>query len=1136
MEAAKKTLELEIRLAAQSASAQLRQFSQNIRDTADKARTFSSGGRSVSDIIRRVNAESARAAQSLKLFGTSSGGAAQLQHKLRAAALDLTDRGLAPESAEVQKLVDQYKALEEESRIAASGQNGLASGLSKVKGELMQLAPVVAGLAFDKKLAGMAGFALSVSDTFRGVREDFGIMLGDMAAGAGLFDELQEFNFWTPFDLEETAQAAKVLRTAKIELSDLTTYLTRFGDLSQGNNQKFQSFISAFSKASAKGKADMEVLNIYIDQGVQILDALASQMGVTSAEITKMASDGKISFADLDAAIAAMTAEGGQYYGTLAAASQRLDAVQAGLQESVKSLAASFGDMLAPAVASALTGMTNLVDAINSSPLAKGVLLGAVAALAAAINVKMVAALVSLATRMWASYAATMAQATAMSTLNPVMIAAVAAAGVATAAYVAYAAAQQKAAEETNAAALAAQKQKEALAGITAELKNASEEQLRFNTAQLERELADVSRQLDEIYEKQRRYESGDFTGLEFKAPNGNLSEIEDSSGLSARVAELEERMRTLTDIVKTYKSEMSSREIADAMETANKALEHRDELYKKTVEYQRTQLEQELEFARSLYELQTRNEDGTYSGFDRAKTDAIIRHLEQQIDGLNRKGKEAADWTTEWADKFMTAEEKIRRDWDKAAEDLRKKGKNVFGEGFVDRPEYQSELEYLNRHFEEQMDRMRREGKVGVTFSASVGQAAQSAISGTDLGDLIQMLSNGTSVFGALLSLVIRAVASLDSFQEAMNFVQTIIKKVFASLENMMEDTVDLVDGILSEIAEVLKPLFAIILAISNEFTKIVSSFLQPIISVLKEVFNILIDIWNDLLVPLSKGIAWVLNYVIKFINKVFGTNIKTLEGFKKITILTEEQIRLMEEAQEEMRSKYDKLISAIDDTLSRQISSLQTQYELGLITRESYDKQAAAYTEAAEKEKDRLEKEKIDKLDEIKENTYNTAEQLASITGRENNYDSNEKSPLTFIDNVGTGGALTDIKKGDYKAAAIDTGLQLATGGLYGLGKALGKAFGWWDVGSSNIPQDQFGMVHKGETIIPRTFADGIRSGELALVGGGSSGAAGGTSVYVSVNVDGSVVSERELVDAVYEGISRGIRSGEKTPLPAA
>ena len=42
--------------------------------------------------------------------------------------------------------------------------------------------------------------------------------------------------------------------------------------------------------------------------------------------------------------------------------------------------------------------------------------------------------------------------------------------------------------------------------------------------------------------------------------------------------------------------------------------------------------------------------------------------------------------------------------------------------------------------------------------------------------------------------------------------------------------------------------------------------------------------------------------------------------------------------------------------------------------------------------------------------------------------------------------------------------------------------------------------------------------------------------TAVYVSVSGGGSVVTERELVDAVYDGISRGIRAGEKSPLPAA
>lgn len=1165
MEAAKKTLELEIRLAASSAAAQLKAFSSDIRSAAAHAKTFSGSGASTAAAIRRLNEESARAAKSFRTLGSSATEAAGIQKRVKAAAADLTDRGLAPQSAAAQRLAGQYRQLAAEARAAQSGQQGLSGSLSSLANEMRQLAPVAAALVFDKKAAEMAGYALSVSDTFRGIREDFGIMLGDMQAGAGLFDELQQFNFWTPFDIEQTAKAAKVLTSAKVPLKDLTQYLTRFGDLAQGNSQRFDSFINAFSKASAKGKADMEVLNVYLDQGVQILDALAEQSGVTSAEIVKMASKGEISFRQLDAAVAAMTAEGGQYYGNLAAASERLSSVQAGLTESVKSLAASVGDMLAPAVAAVLGGMTRLVDAINGSPIAKGILLGAVAALAAAINVKMIAALVSFIAKMWASYAATMAQATAMSTLNPVMIAAVAAVGVATAAYVAYAASQQQAAEATNAAALAMQKQRSELEQLHELISGLSDAQIRVNLSNVEEDLAAAQKELDRL---ERARAANPF-------PPGTRVRV-DATGTATDSAQEDidkarEKVERLTAAAEEYRKALADREVAAATKEANEALKKRNKLYEKTPEYQREQLEQELAFARSLYQLQTRNEDGTYSGFDRAKTDAIVRNLEQQLESLDKKGRSSAEWTTVWADKFLSAEEKIRREWDKAAAELAEKGREVFGEGFVNRPEYQSELEYLNRSFREQLDELREEGKVGVTFRA-VTEAAQSATSGSDVGDFVQSIQSGTSAFGALISLVIKAVASLDSFRDAMNFVQTIIKKVFTALEPMLKDGVALVGELFDAIADVLKPFFAIIVAISNEVTRGLLVIIKPILALLEKIMSGLTDIWNEILVPISEVVAKLLNYIVRFINKVFHAGISEFEGFKKIVIVTTEMTEEMEKAQAALKARYEKLISDVDDLLSRQIDSIRRQYELGLITRAEYDRKAAAYTEAAEKAKNALEEEMNDKLEAIKNYTYATAEQLSSMTGTSTASLVSAIASTTAgraADNFITGGVIQAASSGDTAGAVINGVNQVLSGGMSGIGntisgliedisgnstagkvanavlnpvgfvasgiKNLFKKGSWFDVGASDLPADQVAVVHKGETIIPRTFAEGIRAGDLALVGGGRRGERGG-AVYVSVSVGGSVVTERELVDAVYDGISRGIRAGEKSPLPAA
>ena len=454
----KKTLEIQIKLLANQALSQVKEFSSDIKNAADKAKGFTVDAKGVSTSIKAMQKEAQRTANQMKLFGLTSSDLRNTTQNLKNTILDLTDSGLKPESKEVQNLVQKYKELEEQTKKAEASEQGLFGVIEKLKNEIGSLAAVAAAVKVDKAVADLAKSSLDVNNSFQKIKDDFGIMLGDVEAGIGLFNELQEFNFWTPFDIEQTSQAAKVLVSAKVPLKDLTEYLTRFGDIAQGDAQKFQSYINAFSKASAKGKADMEVLNVYTDQGVQILDALGQQLGKTSAEIVKMASEGKISFQDLDNALNALASEGGLYYGTLEKSAMRLDAVQAGLQESVKSLKASFGQMLAPAVSAVLTVFTNLVDKINSSPILKGLLAAAIAAITVAVNALAVVAIVKLIASVKAATIAVAGLGTAINTAMPIIGAISVVVGVVTTALVANASAHQKAAD---AAAEHAKKMKE---------------------------------------------------------------------------------------------------------------------------------------------------------------------------------------------------------------------------------------------------------------------------------------------------------------------------------------------------------------------------------------------------------------------------------------------------------------------------------------------------------------------------------------------------------------------------------------------------------------------------------------------------------------------------------------------------
>lgn len=61
-------------------------------------------------------------------------------------------------------------------------------------------------------------------------------------------------------------------------------------------------------------------------------------------------------------------------------------------------------------------------------------------------------------------------------------------------------------------------------------------------------------------------------------------------------------------------------------------------------------------------------------------------------------------------------------------------------------------------------------------------------------------------------------------------------------------------------------------------------------------------------------------------------------------------------------------------------------------------------------------------------------------------------------------------------------------------------------FDVGTPYVPSDQLAQIHQGEMIVPKTFADGIRNGDVNLGNASSSQ----QPIYVQVFVDGQAVQE--------------------------
>ena len=883
----KKTLELQIKVLMQQAQQQIKTFANDMKNATAQMKNLTTNNADVAKAMEQVQTESKRAASELKEFGESG-------------------------SFSVQDL----------------------------KKEIGSLAAVTAAVTFDKWIGNLATAALDASTSFKAAKDDFGIMLGDMQAGAGLFAELQEFNFWTPFDMEQTAQAAKVLMAAKVPLQDMTEYLTRFGDISQGNSQRFQSFINAFSKASAKGKADMEVLNVYIDQGVQILEALGEQMNVTSAEIVDMASKGLVSFQDLDSALASMAAEGGLYYNSMITASQRLDATQAGLEESVKALAASFGDMLAPILSKFLSLLTNVIDAINDSPFLKGIFAAALTALVIVINTKMITALVAMASKIWAAYAAQMALNTATAATKPWMLATVAAVATATAGYVAYASAQQKAAQATADLALENQKLSSELQSV---IEKSNETDLINWINHWERLIATEEAK---IRDNQTLYDTV------FKSYEG--------IGIESLGAEVKDAIKQSQEKIKEWENSIeSARRKLEEIRTPQEVIfgdvgtEWQDKLLEGLPKIQR-------EFELALEALTKKRDDATAKGINVEKSfikekEALEKYYNQKklefIEKENQMKEEALKKEREAQERLekqrlddikrrAQAELEVMEDVENFLRQMHEERLNKIIEGIqLERAEALAQIEGGRGGFW----RMTKNAAKDVFYNSPMGELAVSSANSPE-GIFVSMLGP----MGIFVELLIKTVGSLESVQKVLDPVSTMLEAAMNVLEPVIDVVLKPIIDLLEANGRVLGDSLAIIVAPLASITNLLK-LIEPILNLVAEALE---WFYMKVIYPVGNAIIDAINAVIVALNKIPFVDIGKLSKLPAVGSAVEEMATEINAYTEKIKKQYERQKDNVESLLDSQLDTLRKQYEFGLIDRATYENEAAKYQSVADEQ----------------------------------------------------------------------------------------------------------------------------------------------------------------------------------------
>lgn len=248
---------------------------------------------------------------------------------------------------------------------------------------------------------------------------NFKVMLGDEQLAAEKLEEIRRMAASTPFSLSDLTEGTQTLLQFGVAADDTTGVLKRLGDISLGNADKFQTLVRAYGKMSSAQKVTLENVNMMIDAGFNPLNQICDATGESMSALYKRISDGKVSFNELEAAVAAATSEGGQFYNGMLEASQTFNGRLSTLKDNVAALTGELTSGLFSALGDIIVKANELVVSITEDDAKMAALKETIGVLTAAVVAVTAAVL---------SYKATVAAATAITALHTAATTAMAAA------------------------------------------------------------------------------------------------------------------------------------------------------------------------------------------------------------------------------------------------------------------------------------------------------------------------------------------------------------------------------------------------------------------------------------------------------------------------------------------------------------------------------------------------------------------------------------------------------------------------------------------------------------------------------------------------------------------------------------
>lgn len=204
---------------------------------------------------------------------------------------------------EVRKLTREYKEF-------ASGTNNADEVVKSLTDSLKRTAAEIGGLVAIKKFG---SDVIEATGKMQQLQVALSTILQSKSKADALLAEITEFAKKTPFNLDDVATGAKQLLAYGSSANTVVDELSMLGDVASGLQIPLGSLIYLYGTLRVQGRAYWRDIQQFQGRGVNVVEEMAKNLGVTQDQIKKLVEEGKIGFKDVEKAFQSMTSEGGKF-------------------------------------------------------------------------------------------------------------------------------------------------------------------------------------------------------------------------------------------------------------------------------------------------------------------------------------------------------------------------------------------------------------------------------------------------------------------------------------------------------------------------------------------------------------------------------------------------------------------------------------------------------------------------------------------------------------------------------------------------------------------------------------------------------------------------------------------------------